>query len=127
MKTALEDEAEKLAKAWLSKYRVGRKSLSDDRQEAYRQIEAMSVNPVDVDLAKPTSWMQRTTVREADGSETPIPTFERHLLSSDDGRFPEVFNSWETKVLEAELKRPGTVGWYRNPSRASQDFAWRDL
>ena len=52
MKTALEEEAEKLAKAWLSKYRVGRKSLSDYRQEAYQQIEAMSVNPADVDLAK---------------------------------------------------------------------------
>ena len=35
--------------------------------------------------------------------------------------FPENFNSWEGDVLAAELKREDTIGWYRNPSRASQD------
>ncbi|TWI92460.1 hypothetical protein JM93_00002 [Roseibium hamelinense] len=39
--------------------------------------------------AKPASWMQPTTVREADGSETPLPRFERHLLCAEDGMFPE--------------------------------------
>jgi hypothetical protein len=35
--------------------------------------------------------------------------------------FPEDFNSWEGEVVRAELARRGTVAWYRNPSRASQD------
>lgn len=53
----------------------------------------MSANPMDVDLARPTSWMQATTIREANGTKTPLPTFERHLLCDEQGLFPEDFNS----------------------------------
>jgi len=121
VKEYLETEAESLANKWLTKHRIEIKSLSDERQEVYRQIREMSAHPLDVDLAEPASWMQPTTVREADGSETPLPRFERHLLCAGDGMFPEDFNSWEGDVLSAELKRAGTIAWYRNPSRASQD------
>jgi type III restriction enzyme len=121
VKEYLETEAESLANKWLTHHRIEIKSLSDERQEVYRQIREMSAHPLDVDLAKPASWMQPTTVREADGSETPLPRFERHLLCAGDGMFPEDFNSWEGDVLSAELKRAGTLAWYRNPSRASQD------
>lgn len=122
IKNHLEDEAEKLANKWLQTYRVDIKRRSDERQEVYRQIREMSIHPLDVDLAKPTSRMQSTAIREADGTEKPLPTFERHLLCDEKGLFPEDFtSSWEDKVLLAELKRPGTVAWYRNPSRTSQD------
>ncbi|WP_410473454.1 DEAD/DEAH box helicase [Guyparkeria sp. TX1] len=121
VKGYLEAEAESLANQWLTEYRVQIKSLSDERQEVYRQIREMSVHPLDVDLAKPASWMQPTTIREADGTEKQLPRFEHHLLCGADGMFPEDFNSWEEEVLSAELKRPDTIAWYRNPSRASQD------
>ena len=121
MKETLEAEAEKLATQWLSKYRVQIKSLSDERQDVYRQIREMSANPMDVDLARPTSWMQPAIIREANGTETPLPRFEKHLLCGEDGHFPEDFNTWEGEVVKAELARAGTVGWYRNPSRPSQD------
>lgn len=117
----MEDEAEKLANQWLTRFRVDIKDLSDERQDVYRQIREMSANPMDVDLARPTSWMQPTTIREANGTETPLPTFERHMLCDEKGMFPEDFNSWEGEVVKAELARTGTVAWYRNPSRASQD------
>ena len=120
-KDYIEAEAEKLATQWLTKYRVEIKSLSDERQEIYRQIREMSAQPLDVELARPKSLMQPTTIREAAGSEKSLPRFERHVLCADDGLFPEDFNSWEGKVLRAELKRSGTVAWYRNPSRAGQD------
>lgn len=48
---------------------------------------------MDVDLARPTSRMQATTIREANGTKTPLPTFERHLLCDEQGLFPEDFNS----------------------------------
>jgi type III restriction enzyme len=121
VKEMLEAEAEKLATQWLNKWRVEIKSLSDERQEVYRQIREMSANPMDVDLARPTSWMQPTDIREANGTETPLPRFGKHLLCGEDGLFPEDFNTWEGEVVNAELARAGTVGWYRNPSRASQD------
>ena len=121
VKEFLEAEAEKLANEWLTEYRVDIKSLSDERQDIYRQIGEMSAHPLDVDLAMPGSWMQPTTVREVDGTETPLPRFDRHLLCGEDGMFPEHFNSWESEVLAAELQRKDTIAWYRNPSRASQD------
>ncbi|HEV7268618.1 MAG TPA: hypothetical protein VGN83_27480 [Falsiroseomonas sp.] len=121
VREALESEAEKLATQWLTKYRVNIKSLSDERQEIYRQIREMSAHPLDVDLARPTSWMQATSIREANGSETALPRFGKHLLCAEDGLFPEEFNSWEGDVVKAELARAETIGWYRNPARTSQD------
>lgn len=121
IKDHLDAEAEKLANQWLTTYRVPIKNLSDERQEVYRQIREMSADPLPVDLARPSRWLQMTTARKADGTEHPLPRFEKHLLCDDDGLFPGDFNSWETKVVSDEIKRPETIGWYRNPSRASQD------
>lgn len=117
----LETEAEKLANQWQQTYRVAIKSLSDERQEVYRQIGEMSAHPLDVGLVRPMRWMQPTTIRDADGIERALPAFERHLLCDEHGLFSEDFNSWEGEILLAELNRPGTLAWYRNPSRTSQD------
>lgn len=121
VKMFLDTEADNMAKAWLDKYRIPIKSLSDERQEAYRLIKEMSTEPQDIDLAKPKSWMEATSVRERDGNETPLPTYEHHLLCDDDGAFPAEMNTWEIDVLQAEMKRKGFQAWYRNPSRPSQD------
>jgi type III restriction enzyme len=121
IKTDLEAAAEKLSSQWLTQHRVAIKGLSDERQEVYRQIREMSADPMEVDLARPNTWLQPTTAREADGTEVLLPCFEKHMLCDSDGLFPENFNSWEEKVVHAELKRPGTIAWYRNPARASQD------
>lgn len=121
VKETLEAEAEKLATQWLSRFRVDIKSLSDERQDVYSEIRKMSSEPKPDDLARPRSWMQPTTLREANGTEAPLPRYAQHLLCDDDGKFPEDFNSWEGEVVKAELERAGTVGWYRNPSRPSQD------
>jgi len=122
IKADLEVEAEKLSNQWLNQHRIPIKSLSDERQEIYRQIREMSADPLDVDLARPHMWLQPTTAREANGTEVELPRFERHMLCDQDGLFPESFSSsWEDKVLSAELHRDGNVAWYRNPARPSQD------
>ncbi len=121
IKDDLETAAEKLANQWLTQYRVPIKSLSDERQEVYRQIREMSADPLPVDLARPNTWLQMTTAKKADGAEEPLPRFEKHLLCDEDGLFPGDFNTWEAKVVNDELKRDGAIGWYRNPARASQD------
>ncbi len=121
IRETLAAEAEKLANQWLTRFRVDIKDLSDERQDVYRQIREMNANPMDVDLARPMSWMQPTTIREANGAETPLPTFERHMLCDEHGLFPEDFNSWEGEVVRFELARTGAVAWYRNAPRASQD------
>lgn len=122
IKDDLEAAAEKQSNQWLNQYRIPIKSLSDERQEVYRQIREMSADPLDVDLARPHSWLQPTTIREADGKEVAVPSFEKHMLCDEDGLFPELFgSSWEEKVLLVELQREETIAWYRNPARASQD------
>jgi len=121
IRETLEAEADKLANQWLNHFRIDIKNLSDERQDVYRQLREMSATPMDVDLARPSSWMQPTTVREANGKETALPTYERHLLCDGHGLFPEDFNSWEEQVVQTELARAGSIAWYRNPARATQD------
>jgi hypothetical protein len=122
VKKYLEAEADNLTKQWFDKYRVEIKSLSDERQDQYREIRRMSSQPQDIDLARPRSWLEPTTVRSPDGTETQIAMFESHLLCDESGQFPIEFgSSWERDVLESEMAREGFVGWYRNPPRSSQE------
>jgi hypothetical protein len=114
-------EAKKLSDVWLAQYREQIKLLPDDRQEAYRQISALSREPQDVDLARPVSWMEATAAREKDGTETKLPTYAQHLLCDDKGLYPVELNDWEKAVLKAETQREGFKFWYRNPNRPTQD------
>lgn len=113
-------EADKLAREWFDRFRVAIKDLPDDRQDAYRQIKQLSAEPQDMDLMLPNSWMENTAIREG-GNETPIPTYENHLLSDESGQFPARLNEWEQRVVTIEAQRNGFNCWYRNPGRASQE------
>jgi len=112
-------EADKLAKAWLEEYRVAIKSLSHDRQEAYRQIREMSAEPQDVDLIGPESKDEPSAIRVGE-KVTALPTYKNHLLCDEHGDYPAGLNSWETKVLAAEMQRTGFSFWYRNPQHPGQ-------
>ncbi len=120
VKDYLDDEADKLARKWLTEHRAAIKALSDERQDVYRQLREMSVEPQDLDLAKPTAWLVPTTERRC-GTDTDLPPYRMHLLADRVGSFPADLNEWEAEVLDREYGRPGFVGWYRNPSRRSQD------
>lgn len=114
-------EAKKLSDGWFVKYRDSIKALPHDRQEAYRQIVALSTEPQDVDLAQPVSRFEPTKAREKDGVETDIPTYKHHLLCDEESLYPAELKTWEKAVLTAEMKRKGFKFWYRNPDRPSQD------
>ena len=118
---AFDAEAKKLSDAWLAQYRDQIKQLSDDRQEIYRQISALSREPQDVDLARPVSWMEATAAREKDGTVSKLPTHPQHLLCDEQSLYPAELNDWEKAVLKAESKRDGFRFWYRNPNRPTQD------
>ena len=118
VKTYLDAEAAKLADSWQAKHRVAVKGLSHERREVYDTIKQMSTDPQDNELEKPSRWEEPTTVRAADGSETPLPTYAHHLMCDAAGQFPAEMNDWETRILKTEMKRPSFVAWYRNPSRA---------
>ncbi|WP_417475015.1 type III restriction endonuclease subunit R [Luteimonas mephitis] len=114
--------AKKLSDDWLAEYGGQIKQLPHDRQEAYRQITALSREPQDVDLVRPELWIEATAVREAGGEPKPLPTYESHLLCDEHGLYPQDFKSdWEKTVLRTEAQRDGFRFWYRNPGRPSQD------
>lgn len=120
VKVQLEQEAEALANKWLIEFQSEIAKLTDKRKEAYREISELSATPFDVRLAKPTSRLQPTKVLEG-GKETALPLWEKHLLCDEHGKFPDELNRWEAKVQTVEMGREGRLGWYRNPSRTSQD------
>jgi hypothetical protein len=112
-------EADKLAKALLTKYAPQIKTLTDDRKESYRQIIEMSTEPQSVDLAKPESRYEATKAREND-KEIVFRTWKNHLLCDKDGKYPAELNDWERAVVETESKRIGSSFWYRNPQQPGQ-------
>jgi type III restriction enzyme len=115
-------EATKLSDTWIAKYRDSIKGMPHDRQDAYRQIVALSNEPQNIDLARPVSRFEPTKAREPNGAETEIPTYRHHLLCDEHGNYPAELQSREEKeVLYAEMKREGFQFWYRNPNRPSQD------
>lgn len=120
VKVRLEHAAEALANKWLTEFQAAIALLTDKRRDAYREISEMSATPFDVRLAKPSSRLQPTKALEG-GKETELPLFTEHLLCDVKGQFPDELNGLETKVQVVEMQREGRIGWYRNPSRTSQD------
>lgn len=118
VRAALEKAATTLADEWFETFREAIRDLPDERREDYRVIRGMSNAPQDMDMARPLSRLEPTRVREESGVERSIPTFAHHLLCDDAGQFPADLKELEKKVLAAESKRDGFLGWYRNPSRA---------
>lgn len=119
LQPVFDEEADKLAKAWLAAHSGAIKRLSHDRQESYRQVREMSAEPQDVDLVKPEGRFEMTSARVHD-VETALPTYKQHLLCDSQGNYPAVLNTWEAKVVETEAKRQGFTFWYRNPQQPGQ-------
>lgn len=122
IKERLDSEATTLATRWFDEHRVAIRGLSDDRQATYNDIQALSTEPQRVTLTSPVLRREETKKRDQDGAEHLLPARAYHLLSDSNGEFPiGGLNDWETRVLDRELDFPGTLAWYRNPPRASQD------
>ena len=118
IKDVLEKEAEKLANKWLTDHEEAIQSLKDARQDVYRELRELSMDPLDVKLAMPRNRLVPTTELEENGQEVPLQLFADHLLCDAKKLFPAKFNSWELKVLEQEAKHSDFSAWYRNPSSA---------
>lgn len=117
----VEEEADELAREWLSITRVARKDLTDERQAEYDRLEGMSTHPERTSLVVPELAQADTKVRDAQGNETELPTRRFHVLAAEDGTYPAPLNGWEVQVLDTESARSGFVGWYRNPGRATKE------
>lgn len=119
--TDVEEEADELARKWLSETRVARKGLSDERQAEYDDLEGMSTQPERITLTAPKVAQADRKAREADGTERDLPVRRLHLTAAEDGTVPVDLNEWERQVLDSESHQPGFKAWYRNPARATKE------
>lgn len=123
-------DALELTTRWFAEHRVSIRGLPDVRQQEYEDIRALATEPQIGALRPPRTRIEGFTVEQEDGQLAAAPLVPLHLMSDDDGHFPLTgLNEWERKVVLAELRRPNSRGWYRNPSRAAFDslgIAYRD-
>lgn len=126
----VDQEATELVERWLAEHRVAIKGLPDVRHQDYEEIRAMTTAPQRGELSRPKSRMEDFKVIDADDQLADAPLIGKHLMSDEHGMFPmSSLNAWEREVVMAEQKRPGALGWYRNPPRSAGDslgIAYRD-
>lgn len=121
IKATLEGEAEALANKWLTEHEAAIKGLTDERQDVYRELRELSADPLDVTLAMPKNRLQPTVELREDGTEVLLTRLDHHLLCDEDGKYPDLLNTWETKVLEVEMSDQTFLAWYRNPSSSKPE------
>jgi len=105
------------ATAWvrqqLEQHDVAISLTTGARRDGFRLVREMTSEPETAGIDLRDNLTTATATKDG-----PLPTFEKHLYSNKAGRFPARLNAWETEVIETEIARDSTVGWYRNPSRA---------
>lgn len=112
--TAVETAAETLISQWFKDHNAAIGLLSEDTQQAYRNIRQQSKTPQATNPALP----KRITMSADD------PAWDKHLYSTDKGVYHKAFTTtWEPDVLDMMLGNAATVGWYRNPERSSRSIS----
>ena len=111
----IDETATKFVQAQLASFAVDIKNTTGAVRDAYRRVQEQTVasEALTIDLR-----MNEKTATQ-DVKDEPLPTFECHIYSDGDGRFPAALNDWESSVLTTEIARKSFVAWYRNPQRAT--------
>lgn len=110
---SVEDRATRWVQDHLATHSAAIHNTTGATRDAYRRVQEQTTTPEPA----PVELRVNEHVATKDSQGEPLPTYERHLFADAKGRYPASLNSWELKVLEAELARPSTLAWYRNPSR----------
>ena len=130
VRVKVDEEALHLTNEWFARYRVAIKALPDLRRAEFDAILAMSTEPQRASLGQPRTRLEDFAMLDENDQIAVAPLAPLHLMADDDGQFPlGSLNDWERDVVNAEIRRPGTIGWYRNPARAAADslgIAYRD-
>lgn len=105
-------------------------SLPDDRQQEYRDINALAATPQIDRLGRPRTRIEDYVETDKDGQMSRAELVKLHLMSDENGDAPITkLNDWEGEVVKHEISRDGALAWYRNPPRQTADslgIAYRD-
>jgi type III restriction enzyme len=103
----VESKAQETVQQWIKNHKVAIGGLTEGSKQAYDEILRLATNPE----LSPLSYPKSIDVKSA---EKP---WSKHLYVNDTSLFPAKFNTWEKKVIEAEIARDDVVAWLRNPER----------
>lgn len=125
----IDKESDATAEQWFDQHRVSILSLSDERQQEYEEIRSLATEPQRSVLRRPKNRLEAFSVATETGKE-PAALVKLHLMSDETGDYPVGgLNQWEREIVEIELNRKDTSGWYRNPAHNGVDslaVAYRD-
>lgn len=130
LREKIDRDADELVGAWFAEHRVAILGLTDERQQEYEDIRSLATEPQTGDMRRPRNRLEDFSVVMEGGQIAAAPVVKQHLMSDPDGDYPiGSLNTWEREIVELELKRLDSVGWYRNPSHNGVDsvtVAYRD-
>lgn len=129
VREAIDKKSDEIAQALFDEHADAIQQLPDDRQQEYRDINALAVTPQIDRLGRPRTRIE-DYVEEKDGQLGRAELVKLHLMSDENGDAPiSKLNDWEGEVVKHEIARDGALAWYRNPPRQTADslgIAYRD-
>ena len=111
----IDETATRFVQDQLAKFAAEIKNTTGATRDAYRRVQEQTVAPEDLTID--LRMNEKAATKDSKGED--LPTFEWHIYSDDDGKFPVMLNDWESPVVARELARESFVAWYRNPQRAT--------
>ncbi|MEV3923439.1 DEAD/DEAH box helicase [Actinomadura coerulea] len=129
VREAVDKASDQMAEELFTEHADSIQDLPDDRQQEYRDINALSATPQIDRLGRPRTRIE-DYVEEKDGQLGWAELVKLHLMSDENGDAPITkLNDWEGEVVKHEIARDGALAWYRNPPRQTADslgIAYRD-
>ncbi len=130
VREAVDQLADQLATAWFTEHTGGIHRLPDDRQQEYRDINALAATPQVERLGRPRTRIEDYIETEENGQTGRAELVKLHLMADEHGDAPITkLNVWEGEVVKHEISHNGALAWYRNPPRQTADslgIAYRD-
>ena len=130
VREAVDKESDEMAQELFDEHGDAIARLSDDRQQEYRDINALAAIPQLDRVGRPRTRIEDYVETDADGQFSRADLVKLHLMSDENGDAPITkLNEWESDVVKHEIARDGALAWYRNPPRQTADslgIAYRD-
>ena len=103
----VEAAARETVQRWIKDHKAAIAGLPEGSRQAYNEVLKLAADPE----LSPLSYPKSIDAKKAE------QTWRKHLYVDEDALFPAKLNTWETKVIEAEVARGDVVAWLRNPER----------
>lgn len=113
----LDDAAGSLVAEWHRAHRGAVAELPDAVRGKFDTILEATTTPVLVSPILPERGWPAKPVEAGEDR------WVKHLYVGPDGLYPEAFNTWEKRVLAAQVSRDDVVAWYRNPTAGKRALA----